>query len=175
MWGVFWAICLTHWGRMAHICVSKLTILGSDNGLSPGRHQAIIWTNAEILLIGPLGTNFSEILIEIHTFSFKEMHLNMSSGKWCPFCLGLNVLTTWIYILRKFPCFPTGMHENEIVWSECGRYWWLSTTVDLHHLWRFKIHFKKWSYSLSVKKLTMVGLNLWRYSRKGYNKIAANK
>ena len=46
---------------MTHICVSKLTIIGSDNGLSPGQRRAIIWTNAEILLIGPLGTNFSEI------------------------------------------------------------------------------------------------------------------
>ena len=46
---------------MTHICVSKLTIIGSDNGLLPGRRQAIIWTNAGILLIGPLGTNFSEI------------------------------------------------------------------------------------------------------------------
>ena len=58
---------LTHWGRVTHICVSKLTTIGSDNGLSPGRRQAIIWTNAGILLIGPLGTNFSEILIEILT------------------------------------------------------------------------------------------------------------
>ena len=49
----------------AYKCVGNLTIIGSDNGLSPGRHQAIIWTNAGILLIGPLGTNFSEILIEI--------------------------------------------------------------------------------------------------------------
>ena len=55
---------LTHWGRVTHICVNKLTIIGSDNGLSPGRRQAIIWTNAGILLIGPLGTN-NEILIEI--------------------------------------------------------------------------------------------------------------
>ena len=46
------------------------TITGSDNGLSPGGRQAIIWTNAGILLIGPLATNFSEIVIEIHTFSF---------------------------------------------------------------------------------------------------------
>ena len=39
-------IFLTHWGRMTHICVSKLTITGSDSGLSPGRRQAIIvnWT-----------------------------------------------------------------------------------------------------------------------------------
>ena len=58
----------THWGRVTNICVSKLTILCSDNGLSPGlagdksgRRQAIIWTNAGILLIGTVGTNFSKI------------------------------------------------------------------------------------------------------------------
>ena len=72
--------------------VSKLIIIGSDNGLSPDRRQAIISTNAGILLIGPLGTNFREILIEIHTFSFKKMRLKMSFGKWRPFCLALNVL-----------------------------------------------------------------------------------
>ena len=79
---------------MTHICISKLTIIGSDNGLSPDRRQAIIWTNPGILLTGPLGTNFSEILIEIHAFSFRKMHLKMLSGKWWPFCLGLNVLKT---------------------------------------------------------------------------------
>ena len=85
-------IRLTHWGRVTHICVRKLTITGSDNGLSPGRRQAIIWTNVGILLIRILGTNFSEILSEIHAFSFKKMHLKMSSAKWRPFSLGLNVL-----------------------------------------------------------------------------------
>ena len=83
---------LTHWGRVTHICVGNIAIIGSDNGLSPGRRQAIIWTKAGILLIGPLGTNFSEILIEIQTFSFKKMHLKMSSAKWCPFWFGLNML-----------------------------------------------------------------------------------
>ena len=77
---------------MTHICVSNLTITGSDNGLSPGRRQAIIWTNTGLLLIGPLGTNFNEMLIEIHTFSFKKMPLKTSSAKRRPFCLGLNVL-----------------------------------------------------------------------------------
>ena len=77
---------------MTHICVRKQTILGSYNGLSPDRRQAIIWTNAGLLLIGPLGTNFSEILIEILTFSFKKMRLKVSSAKRRPFCLGLNVL-----------------------------------------------------------------------------------
>ena len=84
---------LTHWGRVTHICVGKLTISGSDNGLSPGRRQAIIWTNAGILLIGPIGTDFSEILTEIYTFSFRKMHLKMSSAKWRPYCHSLNVLT----------------------------------------------------------------------------------
>ena len=65
---------LTHWGRVTHICVDNLAIIGPDNGLSPGRRQAIIWINAGILLIGPCGTNFSEILIGIQIFSFKKMH-----------------------------------------------------------------------------------------------------
>ena len=51
---------LTHWGRVTHICISKLTIIGSDNGLSPGQRQAIIWTNAGTLLIRSFGINFSE-------------------------------------------------------------------------------------------------------------------
>ena len=67
----YWS--LTHWGRVTHKCVSKLTSIGSDNGLSPGRRQAIIWTNAGILLIGPFGTNINETLIEIHSFSFKKI------------------------------------------------------------------------------------------------------
>ena len=86
---------LTHWGWVTHICVSKLTIIGSDNGLLPGRHQALIWTSSWILSIGPWGTNFSEILIEIQTFSFKKISLKMSFGKRRPFCLGLNVLTMY--------------------------------------------------------------------------------
>ena len=72
--------------------MGDLTTIGSDNGLLHGRRQAIIWTIAGILLFRPLGTNFSEILSEIHTFSFKKIHLKTSSAKRRPFCLGLNVL-----------------------------------------------------------------------------------
>ena len=68
---------LTHWGRVTHLCISKLNIIDSDDGLSPGWRQAIIWINARILLIGLLGTH----LIEINTFSFKKMHLKMLSAK----------------------------------------------------------------------------------------------
>ena len=49
-----------------------------------------------ILLIGPLATNFSESLIEILTFSFKKMRLKVSSAKWRPSCLGLNVLSQFV-------------------------------------------------------------------------------
>ena len=93
---------LTHWGRVTHICVSNLTIIGSDNGLSPGRRQAIIWTNAGILLIGALQTHFSEILIKIITFSFNKKRLKVSSAKWRPFCLDLNVLTTHDVLLDPY-------------------------------------------------------------------------
>ena len=84
--------CLAHWGQVTHICIGKLTIIGSDNGLWPGRRQTIIWTNAGILFFGPLRSNFSEILIKIDTFLFKKIHLKLPSAKWRPFCLGLNVL-----------------------------------------------------------------------------------
>ena len=96
---------LTHWGRVTHICVVKLTIIGSDNGLSPRRCQAIIWTNAGIVSIGPLGTNFIGILIGIQTFPFKKMHLKMSSAKWRPFCLGLTLVSSaWRRRPLIMPC-----------------------------------------------------------------------
>ena len=112
---------LTHWGPVTHICVSNLTIIGSDNGLAPGRHQAIIWTNAGILLIGPSETNFSEIIIEIHTFSFKKMHLKMSSGKWQPFCLGLNVLTAYNWHKQDFQWQTTFAYAFS--WKKIFAFW----------------------------------------------------
>ena len=98
-------IPLTHWSRVTHICVGNLIIIGLDNGLSPDRRQAIIWTNAGILLIGPLGTNFSEISIEILTFAFTKMRLKVSSAKRRPFCFGLNVL-------KPGPMFNSGRWPN---------------------------------------------------------------
>ena len=89
---------LTHLGWVMHICVHKPTSIGSDNGFLPGWCQAIIWTNAGILLFRTLGTIFSEILIEIHIFPFTKMHLKMSSGKWRLFCFGLNVLIKWLFL-----------------------------------------------------------------------------
>ena len=50
---LYYTLLLTYWEWVMHICISKLTIIASDNGLLPGRRQAIIWTNAWILLIRP--------------------------------------------------------------------------------------------------------------------------
>ena len=102
---------LTHWGWVTYLCVGKLAIIGPDNGLSPGRHQVIIWTNFGILLIGILRTNFSGTSIEIYAFSFNKMHLNMSSGKWQLFCLGLNMLTS-----------PSSEKSQDILIPVCGYY-----------------------------------------------------
>ena len=83
---------LIHWSRVSHICVNNRNIIGSDNDWSPGRRPAVISSNAWIFLIWTPTTNFSEILIESHTSSFKKVHFKISSGKWRPFCPGLNVL-----------------------------------------------------------------------------------
>ena len=124
------------WRRVTHIYVSKLTTIGSDNGLSPGRLQPIIWTNAGILLMGPLGTNFSEILIEIRTFSSNKMHLKMSSGNWLPYCLGRNVLKyefRWYLILRQQPsCSPADtLHNVDVVITSKRRHFDVITSNDV--------------------------------------------
>ena len=145
---IIWSGLLTHWGRMTHICVSKLIIIGSDNGLSPGRCQAIIWTNAGVLLIGPSGTNFSEILIEIQTFSLKKIRLKMSSAKCCLFRLGLNVLTFPGFVMyfsywaaNSFPCadncsglFPTPVSSGKLLanWKSNSGVWsWFAPNLRL--------------------------------------------
>ena len=93
-------IALSRWGRLAHVCVNNLTTIRSDNGLSPGRRKAIIQNNAMILLIRPLGTKFGEISIGIQTSSLTKIRLKVSSVKWCPICLGLNVLTYWDLVMH---------------------------------------------------------------------------
>ena len=96
---------------------ASLDIIGSDNGLSPVRRQAIIRTNAGISFIWTLGTMFSEILIEIHTFSVKKMHLKMSAAKRRPFCLGLNAINKH-YVLPYKECFQ-GVMISDMVQEVC--------------------------------------------------------
>ena len=103
------SLILTHRGRVTHKFVNKLAIIGSDNGLSPGRRQAIIWTKA-ILFIRTAWTKLSKI----HKFQFKKMHLKMSFAKWWQFCLGLNVLKHRLFSTNKPPI-------------------WLGGVIALHH------------------------------------------
>ena len=111
---------LTHWGRVTHIYISKVTNIGSDSGLSPGMCQAIIWINAGIMSIQTLGTHFNEILSEIHIFSFMKIHLKMSPVKWCTFHLGLSVLRLQQHVLE--------------VKDIAGWIFWGNTSMYLHSI-----------------------------------------
>ena len=100
-----------------HIWVSELGSIGSDNSLSPVRRQVIIWTNTDFLLIGLIGTDFSDIWIETQYFSFMKMHLKMSCAKWRPSCaednrlnqnIGSNREDTWQWSLDIFAA--KGLH-----------------------------------------------------------------
>ena len=51
---------------------ANLAIVGSDNGLSPVWHQAIIQLNASLLLIGPLKRNFNDIQIKLQQLPYKK-------------------------------------------------------------------------------------------------------
>ena len=133
------------------ICVSNLNTIGSDNGLSPGRRQAIIWTNEDIVLIGPLGTNFNEILIEIHIFSFMKIHFKMSSGKRRLCCLGLNVLTNdsssnnpKLAEIKLTSWLVPGVEINIIKFAKCFCVWWrnsLNVSTQLYHRSSYQLTF----------------------------------
>ena len=71
--------------------------IGSGNGSSTVRCLAITWTNFDVLSIGPLGTKFSKIWIEMKHFSLMKRHLKMWSVKWRPFC-------ELCYILKQILC-----------------------------------------------------------------------
>ena len=110
---------LIDWGQVTHICVCNLTIIGSDNCLLPGRRHAIICTDAGILLIGPSETDFNEILIKNHIFSFMKIYLKMSPDKFMgptwspsgadrpqvgPMNFAILVVTKMVAILSWPPC-----------------------------------------------------------------------
>ena len=156
---------------MTQICVSEFTIIGSDNGLSPIRCQAIIWINAGILLIRTLGTHFSEILIQIHTFSNKKMHLKMSSGKFRSFRLGLNVLSSWAepWLSQRNLDQYHGCWWPRFVSRHQTRYWFRKIDMSLFSMTKgfiFMCHFDAdksceiWTHWSSFE--TVKGVKIWR-------------
>ena len=113
----FAIIVLTHRGHVTHVSVNQ-TIFGSDNGSVPSHYLN------QCLLIGPLITNFSEIVIKIHHFSLKKIHMKMSSAKWRPYCHGLTWCMSHTELL--WLCFLP--HIKWQVWRRLTRsptwYWW---------------------------------------------------
>ena len=112
-----YVLALTHWGRVTLICVSNLIIIGLDNGLMPGWDQAIILTNAGILLIGPLGTNFNEILSEIPAFSFQTRQHSTQSVRNMPPPSPRHLLPHVLQIMPRNANYdqfqPKGHHNEE--------------------------------------------------------------
>ena len=105
---------LTHWPLVSHISISKLTVIGSDNGLLPVQHQAIIWTSAAILLIRPKGTYFSEILSKIKKFIEENAFENVTC-KVAPFCPGGDELMgLWMITDYFVPTKHTSLHASTI-------------------------------------------------------------
>ena len=103
--------------------------------LSPCWCQAIIWTNAGMMLIRSIGTNFSEILIEIKTFPFKKKHLKVSPARWQPFCLGLSELTMLIWSsteVKRSPCRILFVYVSQLFSTKA-----LPEPMLTYHQWNF--------------------------------------
>ena len=127
---------------MTHICVGNLNIIASDKGLSPDRRQAITWTNVGILLIGPLGTNFNDILIKIGTCSFTKMHLKTSSAilfrpqcvktstNWQPFCRSKCIFLQTASVVFLFYIWIGNEQSSVLTWR-------VQDMRTLSHYWPF--------------------------------------
>ena len=124
--------------------------------MSPDRRQAIIWTNAGILLIWTLGTNFSEILIAILTFAFKKTCLKVSTAKRRPFCLGLNVLSCWRNRIYNHPIIQL----EAITWAAWCRFWTLVLVITA----RTAFLFKKWKITLGYALTKTSAKSRYRYA-----------
>ena len=147
-------IPLTHWGRVTHICVGKLTIIGSDNGLWPGWRQAIFWTNAGILLIGPLRTNLCEMLITrpqwVNSSPPSTAYMRQWTGSalvqtiiWTNAgllligSLGTNFSEIWIKI-QNFSFMKMHLKISSAKWRPCCRGRWVREEQPRRSWWLTK-------------------------------------
>ena len=114
---------------MTHACVSKLTIIGSDSGLSSGWRQAIIGNNAELFYLDPLEQTSIKFSIEIHTLSFSRKsiwkcrpensghfvnvnsyNLNIKAKQWRMFDRCPTILQEWFVVEQ--PQFIVGNTQD---------------------------------------------------------------
>ena len=112
----------TNWGRVTHIYVSELIIIGSVYSLAPERRQAIIWTNVRNIIDWNL-RNKLQWNLERNSYILIKMHLKTSSAKWRPFCLGLSTLclmyfmdSLFLFMIRHLTQTRT-VHLTEIPWN----------------------------------------------------------
>ena len=104
---------LTHWGQVTHIYISKLTIIGSDNGFLPGLCQAIIWTNDNILPITSQGTYFNDILIQENAIVVSKMAAILSRTQCVKACIIITELT-WGYWWLEIKMKQNKLFNNDI-------------------------------------------------------------
>ena len=161
------AACMCHWAvefwewinnSILHFLMSVITypygIIGSDNGLSPIRRQAIIWTNAGLWSIGP----FSEISIKIQSFSFTKMYLKMSSVRWRPFYSRGDELILCGLVQLGHRYFRQGFSTDQTP-SHLLNQWWFTVwwTVKNIFLWNLtQIQTSLWRQNISKCCLKIV-------------------
>ena len=90
----------THWGHATHICVNKQTIICSDNALSAASHY--LGPMLEYCWLDPRKRNYSKILIEVYSFSFRKM---------AAIFLGLNILSR---------CWTRSLSQYEVAMPQFG-------------------------------------------------------
>ena len=158
---------LTHWGRVMYICVSKLTISVSDNGLSPGRCQAFSWTNASILPIRPPGTWWYH-----HMETYSELPWNINRN-WCIF-IQVNVVWEMGAILFWLQCVKfdimiltnqTLMKSNLPNFLDCFDSLWPGYSIIIYHWAAFWVMVCCLLFNakpLPKPRLTYCQLDLWK-------------
>ena len=121
----YWSVILfdlTHWGRVMHKCVIKSNHHCFRQWLvawpTPSHYLNQCWNIVNWTLDN--WTNFNDILIKIQQFSFKKIRSKMLSGKWRPFCLGLNeliglVLTMKSRVYRPIYAFCVNVVKRELL------------------------------------------------------------
>ena len=139
---------LTIWGRVTHVCVCKLITIGSENGLSPEQHQAIIYNNAGILWIGPLRTYFvhenalANVVCEMRSIlsrpqcvnNFTTVIIGHNQRLYVPACRLYAAKITPTWQAQEILIVISGMCRNRIP-STCIH----STCFHVSANWRFSL------------------------------------
>ena len=108
-----------------HICISKVTVIGPDIGLSPERRQAILWTNAGILFIGTLGTKIQWNLkqnsyIFILENAFENVICEIAGILSRSQCVNLSIR----WVLRDGGKIETTKPQNDLLYDSSTWHLW---------------------------------------------------